>query len=621
LNDIQEIKERVGQDAKEIIINQLHLERVGTKYRCPDKMAHRHGDRSPSLSWDDNLLQFKCFGCGKLLDIYSLYKEYLNYTHAEIVREILGKDHLSDTSMSKNRATFEDKTRELTPLNQEQIEYLKKRKLEDPTIHSFKLQNHNGSIAFPYLQNDLMIGCKTRKPQKHVEGPKYLSLTGSKPGLFNYDGVDTDKPLIICEGEFDCMIIYQAGYQNVVSIGAGANSLTDLIEQYKGFLDSFDSLIIFSDNDEAGANMDKDFLKAFPEKVKLVDKVIMHGKDANEEYLKAGAEGIKKVIESAQDKIEGFYNPDADSTSIEEVFARGKFISTGLPSIDHALNDLAPGCVSLVAGRSNGGKSTFINQVVAAAIDGENKAFLISGEDDKRILVNRIYQAVIGRDPQLYDYVQINKRRFKTPKKSIIQNLKTWHQDKLHLFMKGEASLKTTDQLFDMVSRKIKVDKYNLVVIDNLMSVLSIRSAADKYEDQANFVQRCCDLAKLYHVHIVIVLHPNKTFRKGEKFDFEQISGNSDMSNKADNIIAITREYDDGKLSQGIDGYAEVLKNRYFTDLIKIPLHYDKETGLLLELNEATGKSICYTFDIKRTNKRAPRAPEGFEEIMTWEVE
>lgn len=464
-----------------------------------------------------------------------------------------------------------------------------------------------------------MIGCKTRKPAKHTEGPKYLSLTGSKPGLFNYDGVNKNTPLIICEGEFDCMIIYQSGFKNVVSVGAGANSLTDLIEQYKTFLDGFESLIIFSDNDEAGRSMERDFLKAFPDKVRLIDKLIMQLKDANEEYLKGGAESIRKIVESAEEKIEGLFNPDKDTTTIQEVFSRGKFIPTGLSSIDWAINDLAPGRVTLVAGRSNGGKSTFVTQVIANAIQGENKVLLISGEDDKRILVNRIYTAVIGRDARLYDYVQINKRQFKMPKKSVVNDLKSWHKDKLYLFMKGEASLKTTEQLFGLVSRKIKSDKYNLVVIDNLMSVLDSKSSSDKYEDQANFVQKCCDIAQLYHMHIIIVAHPNKTFKKGDSMDFEQISGTSDLANKVDNVISIIREYDEGKLAQGIDGYAEVLKNRYFPDLVRIPLYFDNETGLLLELNEETGKSIGYKFDIKR--EKNILIHEGFQEVLPWEEE
>ena len=90
------------------------------------------------MAWDNNLLQFKCFGCGKLIDIYSLYREHLNYTHAEIVREILGNDQIKDSSMVKNRAKLEDGEKKLLPLDDHQLEYLKKRKLEESTKHKFR---------------------------------------------------------------------------------------------------------------------------------------------------------------------------------------------------------------------------------------------------------------------------------------------------------------------------------------------------------------------------------------------------------------------------------------------------------------------------------------------------
>ena len=597
-NDIQEIKEKIGVSAKGIIIQHLHLEQIGGKYRCPDKMAHRHGDRNPSMSWDNDHLQFKCFGCGKLLDIYSLYRHYLNYPHSEIVSELLGKERLEDTHMAKNRAAFQDQAMRFTPLTEAQINYLKARKLDEDTISYFKLQNHQGLLAFPYIKNGILIGAKTRKPEKHSEGPKYLSLPGSKPGLFNYDNTTENDELIICEGEIDCMIIHQAGFPNVVSVGAGANSLASLVEQHKEFFDCFESLIIFSDNDDAGSNMDEQFLNAFPKKTRLIDKTLMKRKDANEEYLYEGPSAIRLIIESAVEKIEGFFNPDTDTTSLQEVFNRGRFIPTGLPKIDEALNDLAPGCTTLIAGRSNGGKSTFINQVVANAINTKNKVLLISGEDDKRILVSRIYKAVIGRDATLYDEVQINKKYIKIPKAETLKRIKHWHKDRLRLFMKGETSLRTTDQLFDIVSRRIKLDKYNLVVIDNLMSVLTVKSANEKNDAQADFMQKCCDIAKLYHCHIIIVLHPNKTFRKGDQMDFEQISGTSDLANKADNVLAIIREYDADQIKIGIDGYCEILKNRYYPDLKKVPLHYDIETGLLLEVDEDTGKCANYKFNV-----------------------
>lgn len=600
MNEIQDIKNKYGQEAETIISNGLNLQKVGKKYRCPNNLAHKHGDKNPSLSWDLSALHYHCFTCNTNIDLYGYYREYLNYTHQEVIAELMGKDNVSDTSMAKSRNIFQDQTKELTPILDNELEYLKLRKLTVETIQAFNLQNYKGSIAFPYYKNNVMIGCKTRKPEKHIEGSKYLSLSGSKPGLFNYDNTNTEEDLIICEGEIDCMIIYQSGYKNVVSIGAGANSVKMVAENYKYFLDKFSSIILFSDNDDAGSSMDNAFLEVYPNKVRLIDKGGMHSKDANEEYFKNGAESIAKIIISAAEKVEGFFDPYTDAISIQELFDKGKFVPTGLPSIDNAINDLAPGCVTLVAGRSNDGKSTFINQVIANAINSNVKVLLMSGEDDKRIIINRIYQIVIGKDPGLYDSILINKRYIKIPKASTLLKLKEWHKDKLHMFMKGESSLKTTDELFSMVSRKIKTGKYNLIVIDNLMSILSIRTEKNKNEDQADFIQRCCDFAKMSHCHIVVVLHPNKTYQKGEKMVFEQISGTSDMANKVDNVISIVREYDEIEKNKGINGYCEVIKNRHFTELTTVPLNYDVDTGLLLEVNKITGKKYNYEFHIEK---------------------
>ena len=134
------------------------------------------------------------------------------------------------------------------------------------------------------------------------------------------------------------------------------------------------------------------------------------------------------------------------------------------------------------------------------------------------------------------------------------------------------------------------------------MSVLSVNSA-EKYEQQADFVQRLCDLAKAYTTHIILVLHPNKTYQKGSEMDFEQISGSSDIYNKADNIIAVTREYDEEEKNKGIDGYLQVLKNRYYGDLVKVEVTYEKSTGLLLEIDRKQKDILGYSFNWDRTQE------------------
>lgn len=594
LEHIQEIKERYGQQAEDIIANGLGLRKKGKKYHCPNIYAHKNNDRDPSMSWDPNALQFYCFGCGMKIDLYGYYREHLNYTHQEVVRELLSEEtDYRKTSIQKNRDIFVEEIKKVGTITTECINYIKLRGITEDTIKKFNLGTYEGHIAFPYYKYETVIGYKIRKPLKDPGKPKMKSITGSKPYLYNIQNVEEGTELIICEGEFDTMIIDQCGYVNVVSVGAGANSLSTLIEQARDFFDKFEILIIVSDNDDAGQNMDKFFVEEFGDKAKLIDKKLYDRKDINEEYIMNGKDKVIELIESARFKIEGRRDLEKQPyKSLEQ--RKGKYIPTGLPTIDYGLNDLGPGCTTLITGRSNGGKSTLVRQVIANAIDKDNKVYLMSGEGDPDIFLNEMYQSVIGRFKEYYNSIQINKRTRKEPKQDILKKLQKWHYKKLVMFNKGDSKLKTIEQLTSMLEMEIKLNNYDLIVIDNLMSILSVQ-ASEKYEQQADFMQRLCDLAKAYNTHIILVLHPNKTYKKGEEMDFEQISGTSDLYNKADNIITVIREYKEEKINEGINGKIAVLKNRYYSDLPQIEVNFDKDTGLLLEIEN--GQIIGYTFN------------------------
>lgn len=90
IEKIEEIKQKYGQQAEIIIANGLNLVSKGKSYRCPNTAAHTHGDKDPSMSWDRKALQYHCFGCGMNIDLYGYYREHLNYSHQEIISELLG---------------------------------------------------------------------------------------------------------------------------------------------------------------------------------------------------------------------------------------------------------------------------------------------------------------------------------------------------------------------------------------------------------------------------------------------------------------------------------------------------------------------------------------------------
>lgn len=610
LDKIQEIKNKYGQEAETIIADGLGMKKVGKKYRCPNSHAHKNMDRDPSMSWDKNALQFYCFGCGHKIDLYGYYRDHLNYTHEEVTVELLGETSYKETSIQQNRDKFTTEVTKIISITQECVDYIKLRGITEDTIKYFKLATYKGSIAFPYYKYETPIGYKTRKPLKNPGKPKMMSIAGSKPYLYNSQNVTEGNELIICEGEFDAMIIHQCGYKNVVSVGAGANSLNTIISQAEDYLSKFHSLIIVSDNDRAGSDMDKYFLKKFGSKAKLIDKKLYERNDINEEYVVNGEKKVIELIESGRFRIEGRWDLDKEPyTSVKPI--SGKYIPTGLKSIDYALNDLVPGFTTLITGRSNEGKSTFVRQVIVNAIDKDNKVYLMNGEENKDNVVNKLYQCVIGNDKNKYDLVKINKRYKKEPKPNILKKLQKWHRGKLVLFNKGDSKLKTIEELIGMLEMEIKLNNFNLVVIDNLMSILSVQ-ASEKYEQQADFMQRLHDLADSYNTHIILVLHPNKTYRKGQKMDMEQISGTSDLYNKADNILAVSKEPDDDKRAQGIHGKISILKNRDFPNITEIETHYHEDTGLLLEIDSKTNDILAYAFNIDGETEI-----EGFQTVMT----
>ena len=186
---------------------------------------------------------------------------------------------------------------------------------------------------------------------------------------FYDDNIEFDKAVVITEGEIDCMSVWQSGYKNVMSVGCGANAVKTLFEQSKDFLNKFESIILFTDNDEYGNNMDKAFLEEFQGKVATVDKSLyLNCKDANEITIKHDAKQILKIIESGKITFDGEW--DIDSQPYERLDPKDtKFIRTGIDSIDYAINTIQSRTVTLITGRSNAGKSTYVNQVMVNAID------------------------------------------------------------------------------------------------------------------------------------------------------------------------------------------------------------------------------------------------------------
>ena len=123
-------------------------------------------------------------------------------------------------------------------------------------------EDPHGNIVFNYYDtNDVLTMVKYR-PSKSIDKSAGEIKTwcqkdaDTTPLLFNMNRINTSKPLLITEGEIDCASAIEAGNLNTVSVPLGAGNL-HWIEENWDWLDMFDSIIIWSDNDASGEKMRK----------------------------------------------------------------------------------------------------------------------------------------------------------------------------------------------------------------------------------------------------------------------------------------------------------------------------------------------------------------------------
>jgi twinkle protein len=610
---IDELKELYGYNAKDKIIKGYRLEEKKGMYRCNNSIAHNNNDKTFSMSWDNKLNHFYCFRCdAKPLDIYTYFTEIEGKEFDEIMKENNIKDNNNSkevtskkvTSISKNKDSkvFKIKHEMVQPLNNECLNYIISRKISKDTIKYFDICTYNNKVGFIHRnKKNEIIGMKLRKPKKVKKAERFDAVPGSDYKFFNQKNFDEDF-IFICEGEFDCMVLHECGYINSISVPTGATSLSKFFESEKEYLKKFKYFIIFSDNDEAGKDMDMLFLKEFPTKIKFVDKSIMDTKDINEEYFEYGKDRIDRIIESATIKIEGFR--DLDKTPYKGMSSKGiKFIPTGFDSLDQALNQFETERMTLITGRPGEGKSTFVSQIQNFAIDKGYSVARIDGEHAQEKLINDTYVKAVGFDDRYFDIIKFNLKYIKEPKKETLEALKKWHKNKLFLYSKGESKLSNTDELFDIIRNILNTEKIDLLILDNLMSLLSCDSI-EKNEKQSEFIKKCHDLCLTYNIHVILVAHTNKQALQGKKIDVYNISGSADLSGVPDNIIHVSKTPDEDKQVEQCDGFLHLLKNRGYGNTITIKTQYVEETSMLLELkdNKALYKKIDWERFLKKDN-------------------
>lgn len=638
---ILKAKEKLGDKNAEIISELMLLQNYDEKNKkslCPF-----HLENTPSFIYNSKGYYFHCFSCGKNLDLIDAYMQN-NKTYLEAV-ELLFKEAKIPYSFGekgvKTKQQYRYPREEGINDKEKIIKYLEKRKISKKTIdYADVREDVNGNIVFNYYDtNDVLTMCKYRPSHKIDKSKGEIKNWCQKdadttPLLFNMNRINFDQPLLITEGEIDCLAAIESGYTNAVSVPFGAGNYT-WIEENFDWLEKFDSIIICSDNDEAGVKMQKEcvfrlgswrtkFIEIPPIYITEQGKIIPM-KDLNEVLYWEGRESVLALINNAKDSP---VDSVADFSDIKDLdLDQIDGIKTGFLELDKKLIRLFYGTLTILTGVNGSGKSSWISQVICNALDEGKNAYLYSGELPNFQSKNWINYIFAG---------QRNVKEYETEDGAkywkIIPEVKNEINEayKNMLFIHKDGYSRTASTILKTIEDTTRKYGCKLHIIDNLTAINLECSDENKYQKQEEFVNSLIDLAKKYNVAIVLVVHPHKieTMRRLTKMDIQGISAIIDLAHRIISLYRVSKTDKQGEPKKNGGWYKEPIKYDMMLDILKDRMrgfegsscgfYYDRPSRRFFENERDLDRK--YSWDKKEYNGDLPYPPEQLLEQNDEEV-
>lgn len=549
---IEQAKEKLGDDNAFLMAELLGLDDFDTrnlKACCP-----YHREDTPSFIYDKKNYRFHCFGCSKTVDIIDVLMEkgntFLDAT--KFLFEKAGINYSFGEQDVKTKRNYKYPKEE--PLNNRTsvIEYLGKRGISKNVIDYLDIREdcHRNIVFNFYDTNDVLTMVKYR-PSRTIDKKSGEPKTwcqknaDTSPLLFNMNRVNTSKPLLICEGEIDAASIIEAGYLNTVSVPLGAGNL-NWIEENWDWLNEFESIIIWSDNDAPGINMRKDCIYRLgtwrtkyietPAYFEKNNGLRVPLKDANDCLQIGGKEFVLNLISDAQDVP---IKSVVDYSEIQELdISQMDGISTGIKPLDNELLKIFYGTLTVLSGRPGSGKTSIVDQAIARTIDEGRPVFLFSKEMPERMSANWFNTIIAGRR-NLEKRTTADGREYYIVPYAIQKKMQDYYTKKLFIYRDDEPN--DIDSVMRSAEECVRKYGCKFIVLDNLMMLDLQCNENDKNTAQTNLINRLIKFASKYNVAVCLIAHPKKTQDTNSDIEMYDISGSSNIINLAMRSIGLRR--------------------------------------------------------------------------------
>ena len=461
------------------------------------------------------------------------------------------------------------------------IAYMATRGISESTCRRYEITSQRDNpniIVFPFYDDQgvlQFVKYRNAKFRKGIDHNKEWSETDTMPIPFGMKQCVGFDQLVITEGQMDSLSIAECGIKNAVSVPTGATGFTWITNCYE-WISRFKEIVVFGDNENGKITLADGLRARLTMTIKVVRRKDYLGeKDANDILLKYGKGAIVRAVESAEiPRLENV----KDLSTVENVdLNKLQKIKTNIPTVDKVIGGLVMGQLIVLTGKRGEGKSTFMSQLVCEALEQNESVFIYSGELADYHFKRWLDYQLAGRQ-NVKGTMNVYGEFEYALSEHALEAISRWYRGRAYIYDNSylPQDENELESLLDTLAKVVKQYGVRLICIDNLMTAMeTVRDNTQLNLAQSNFVGQLKKLAIKYDVAIILVAHPRKS---NEAITNDDVSGSSDITNKADVVMAYQRVDN----SDSCNGKVFVTKNRLFGKYAvgdkAIPLFYDDAT-------------------------------------------
>lgn len=381
--------------------------------------------------------------------------------------------------------------------------------------------------------------------------------------------VPTDaKAVVITEGEFDAMAVFQATKMPAISLPFGANHLP--LEALP-WLEKFERIYLWMDADDVGKIGAEKFAQKLGVKRTLLVNTTRNNpkgpKDAND-ALRNGDDLLSYIKEArplTQENILTFKEIKDEAIKRLINYNQNKgVLSNSFAWYNQRIKGFRKGELTILTGGTGSGKTTLLSQMSLDFMERGVPTLWGSFEIRNEVLASNML-------------IQFARKNLILDQKSIELYARDFESLPLY-FLKFYGST-PIDQMLNTMDYAVYAYDVAHIIIDNLQFMLSGQAkGVDKFDLQDMLVSKLRDFASSHKIHISLVIHPKKVDEEHEDLSIGSIFGTAKATQEADNVLIMQNRYK--------YRYIDVRKNRFDGDTGRAALGYNKETKRFFELTE-----------------------------------